>query len=174
MGMPVLSPGPTTLAVVPKYEQQTSSMTGVKGGTTLEMMAPVSLPAETPETCIRLRSRAPYSSAVLSVSVSIFQLLTSLRPRKRPMAMVVLPTSNAKSIRTSSAGRVELENGVEDLGPGAGAPDDEPPFGIEPLVGGLERAGGRLDHHRLPRGEGRPRSERRDARLLVSPGEDII
>src|SRR5512143_2044784 len=155
MGMPVLSPGPTTLAVVPKYSWQTSSMTGVSGGTTLEMMAPVSLPAERPATCIRLRRRAPYSSAVLSVSVSIFQLLTSLRPRKRPMAMVVLPTSNAKSIGASSAGRIELENRVEDLGPCAGAPHDEPPFGIEPLVGGFVGAAGRLDSHSLSPGKRR-------------------
>jgi hypothetical protein len=98
MGMPVLRPGPTTLAAVPKVERQTSSMTGVSGGTTLEMTAPVILPAARPAACIRLSRRTPYSSLVLSVSVSIFQLLTSLRPRKRPTAMVVFPTSKAKSM----------------------------------------------------------------------------
>src|SRR5512136_364997 len=178
MGMPVLRPGPTMRAVRPKKLRQTSSMTGVSGGTTLEMMAAETWPASSPATCMRLRRIAPYSSPVLSLSVRIFQLLTSVRPLKIPMAIVVLPTSKAKSIAPLLAGplrAVQAENGIEDdRAGGAAAVGDQPALGVEAPADRAERPRGRGDADAPAGGKGEPRLGGRDDPLLLAPDEGII
>ena len=119
---------------------------------------------------------APYSSLVLSLSVLIFQLLTSFRPRKRPMAMVVFPTSNAKSIACL------LRHARRAPGRRRGRPCPAPPSrsttsrpsASSPRYSAVNVPPAVSTRHGRAGRKSRPGLERPDDRLLVSPGEDII
>ena len=71
------------------------------GGTTLEMIMPSTLSISSDAGQNRLCSRMPHSSAVCSWTVRSRHWLTSLRPSKAPMVMLLLPASRASSTNAS-------------------------------------------------------------------------
>ena len=132
--------------------------------------------AWSPATWIRLSRTAPYSSPVLSLSVLIFQLLTSFLPRKRPTAIVVLPTSKAKSIS------VLLVMPRRGRGRRRGRPCP-PRRRVRPRAGRPRRGRGRcranvpaavVTRMGRPAGKAILASNVLDDQPLVSPGEGII
>src|SRR3954467_2782908 len=101
MGMPLLTPGPTTRGVSLRYRAKKRSTGPVAGGTTDDMMAPVTSRKATPSSSHSPRSREACSSSVRSTRVSMRQSVRSRSPWNRPNTVWVLPMSTARSMSLS-------------------------------------------------------------------------
>src|SRR5581483_936348 len=101
------------------------------GGTTLEIMIPLTAAISRPTGENKFRRRIPHSSAVCSWTVRRRHWHRSLRPSNAPMVILLLPASRASSTYAScnnqSIGSIVFS-------------DDEVALGIETLRGSLDDA----------------------------------
>src|SRR5512147_2877130 len=96
--MPVLISWVTTKGSILKYLRDISAITGRSGGTTVEMITPVTCLNSRPEKPNRSFTIMAYSSGVICVFVPTRQFSTSSSFSNTPSTTLVLPMSMARSI----------------------------------------------------------------------------
>src|SRR5215469_1687832 len=110
-GIPVLMPGSTNSGLRWKYSSQTLRSVQSSGGTTDEIMMPLTSATSTLPMAKRLRKSTPYSSTVWVLMVATRQCATSRGAEflpeipgmfisYTPSTVLVLPTSRTNSIRS--------------------------------------------------------------------------